>query len=61
MLLRCPSTKENCSKPLLPCLKELHNVVFPNGSRWFTEHRELYSDMKTILEKARNRIDVKAS
>ena len=47
-------------KPLVPCMRELHKVVFPGGSRWFTEHRELYSDMKRILEKARNRIDVKA-
>ena len=39
-------------KPLIPCLKELHGVVFPSGSRWFTEHRELYSDMKNIFEEA---------
>ena len=39
-------------KPLLPCLKELHKVVFPRGRRWLTEHRELYSDMEKVLEKA---------
>jgi len=44
---------EHC-KPLIPCLKELHKVVFPEGSRWFTEHRELYSDIKRILKKARD-------
>ena len=44
---------KNC-KPLIPCLKELHKVVFPEGRRWFTEHRGLYSDMKRILEKARD-------
>ena len=46
-------------KPLIPCLKELHKVVFPSGSRWFTEHRALYSEMKRILEKARSNIKVK--
>ncbi len=49
----------NHCKPLLPCLKELHRVVFPRGRRWFSEHRELYSDMKRILEKARDNIKAK--
>ena len=49
---------EHC-KPLIPCLKELHTAVFVGGSRWFSEHRELYSDMKRILEKARNNIKAK--
>jgi len=40
-------------KPLIPCLKELHKVVFPGGSKRLTEHRELYSEMKGILEKAK--------
>ena len=43
-------------KPLLPCLKELHKAVFPGGRRWFSEHQELYFDMKRILEKARDNI-----
>ena len=47
-------------KPLIPYMRELHRVVFPKGSPWSMEHREPYSDMKRILEKARNRIDVKA-
>jgi len=46
---------EHC-KPLIPCLKELHGVVFPEGRRWFTEHRGLYSDMKRILQEARNNL-----
>ena len=46
---------EHC-KPLLPCLKELHQVVFPGGRRWFTEHRALYSDITKILKKARGNI-----
>ncbi len=44
---------EHC-KPLIPCLKELYKVVFPEGRRWFTEYRGLYSDIKIILEKARD-------
>ena len=50
---------EHC-KPLIPCLKELHKAVFVEGSRWFSEHRELYSDMKRILEKARDNIKFEA-
>ncbi|KAL2041528.1 hypothetical protein N7G274_005910 [Stereocaulon virgatum] len=50
---------EHC-KPLIPCLKELHKAVFVEGSRWFSEHRELYSDMRRILEKARNNIKFEA-
>ena len=46
-------------KPLIPCLKELHKVVFVGGSRWFSEHRELYSEMTRILEKARDSIKAK--
>ena len=46
---------EHC-KPLLPCLKKLHQVVFPEGRRWSTEHRALYSDITRILEKARDSI-----
>ena len=49
----------NHCKPLIPCLKELHKVVFVGGSRWFSEHRELYSDMKRTLEKARDNIRAK--
>jgi len=41
-------------KPLIACLKELHKVVFPEGRRWFTEHRGLYSDMKRILQETRD-------
>lgn len=47
-------------KPIIPCLKELHKVVFPQGSRWFGEHRELYSDMERILERERDHIKTKA-
>lgn len=50
---------EHC-KPLIPCLKELHKAVFVEGRRWFSEHRELYTDMKRILEKARDNIKFEA-
>ena len=49
---------EHC-KPLVPYMRELHKVVFPDGSPWSTEHYELYSDMKRILEEARDNIKVK--
>ena len=46
-------------KPLVPCIRELHKVVFPDGSPWPTEHQELYSDMKRVLERARNGVGPK--
>ncbi|KAL8906150.1 MAG: hypothetical protein Q9207_002183 [Kuettlingeria erythrocarpa] len=46
-------------KPLIPCLKELHKVVFVEGSCWFRERRELYSEMTTVLKKARNILEAK--
>ena len=49
---------EHC-KPLIPCMRELHRVVFPNGSPWPLENRELYSDMKRTLEKARDNMGPK--
>ncbi|KAF7863216.1 hypothetical protein EAF04_007298 [Stromatinia cepivora] len=45
-------------KPLIPCIKQLHEVVFPDGKRWSTENRRLYSQMKLILEKAREALEV---
>lgn len=48
---------EHC-KSLIPCLKELHKVVFPGGSKRLIEHRELYFEMKGILEKAKVDISV---
>ncbi|KAL9127575.1 MAG: hypothetical protein Q9217_003572 [Psora testacea] len=46
---------EHC-KPLLPYLKELYQIVFPGGRKWFTEHRALYSDITRILKKAKDNI-----
>ena len=51
---------EHC-KPLIPCLKELHKAVFPGGSRWFTKHRQLYLNMKRVLENARDKIEAKTT
>jgi hypothetical protein len=47
-------------KPLIPWLKGLRRVVFPDGGRWKREDRELYSRMKEILRKARKDPDVLA-
>ena len=44
----------NCCQILIPCMRELRRVVFPSGSRWDREDRELYSRMRAILEKARD-------
>ncbi|KAH8724031.1 hypothetical protein GQ44DRAFT_773605 [Phaeosphaeriaceae sp. PMI808] len=38
-------------KPLIPYIKELRKVVFPNGERWLREDRQLYSRMKSILQR----------
>ncbi|KAF2174352.1 hypothetical protein K469DRAFT_614801, partial [Zopfia rhizophila CBS 207.26] len=49
-------TNENFSaycKPLIPCLQELRKVVFPEGKRWLREHRQLYTQMKSVLDQAR--------
>ena len=40
-------------QPLVPCIQELHKVVFPNGKRWRTEDKGLFGQMKAVLEKAR--------
>ena len=44
----------DCCQILIPCMKELRRVVFPSGSRWYREDRELYSRIKAILENARD-------
>ena len=40
-------------RPLVPCIQQLHEVVFPEGKRWLTQDRQLYSQMKSVLENAR--------
>ncbi|KAF2452571.1 hypothetical protein BDY21DRAFT_382745 [Lineolata rhizophorae] len=38
--------------PLIPCIKELRKVVFPEGKRWLREDRGLYSRIKSIFQQA---------
>ena len=45
-----------CRK-LIPCMKELHQALFPGEKRWLTEDRSLYGRVKTILRKARGSIE----
>lgn len=40
-------------KRLFPCLRELHEVIFPGGTPWSKEDRPLYSRIMAVLEKAR--------
>lgn len=39
-------------KPLINCVKELHEVVFPEGVARLEEDRGLYAQMRSVLEKA---------
>jgi hypothetical protein len=39
-------------KPLINCVKELHKVVFPEGVVRLEEDRGLYTQMRSVLEKA---------
>jgi len=43
--------------PLIPCIKDLREAVFPEGKRWLTEDRQLYARMKSILQQASNTLD----
>ncbi|KAL8993846.1 MAG: hypothetical protein Q9169_006043 [Polycauliona sp. 2 TL-2023] len=38
---------------LIPCIQELRKCIFPNGKRWPGENKELYSQTKAVLDKAR--------
>ncbi len=40
-------------KSLIPCVQELRKHIFPNGKRYLGENKELYSQMKAVLDKAR--------
>ena len=42
------------SRPLVPCLKQLHQVVFPDRQVRQKEDHNLYSEMIQVFEKARN-------
>lgn len=43
--------------PLIPCVQELRKVVFPGGKRWLKQDRQLYSRMKSILQRAIDGLD----
>ena len=43
-------------KDLVPCVKELWKIIFPGGKRWTTEDRSLYTQMKAVIEKARDNL-----
>lgn len=40
-------------QPLIPCIQELRNYIFPNGKRWLRENNKLYSQIRGVLNKAR--------
>ncbi len=44
----------DCCQILTPYMRELRRAVFPSGSRWDREDRELSSRMRAVLEKARD-------
>jgi hypothetical protein len=44
-------------RPLIPCIQELREVVFPGGKRWLREDRQLYSCMKSILRRTQEKLD----
>ncbi|KAH8731711.1 hypothetical protein GQ44DRAFT_745770 [Phaeosphaeriaceae sp. PMI808] len=44
-------------KPLIPCIQELREVVFPGGKRWLREDRQLYSHMKSVLQRTIEKLD----
>jgi hypothetical protein len=47
-------------KPLIPLVKKLRRLVFPNGERWGKDDPNLYSRMREVLRKAMDDHDVKA-
>jgi hypothetical protein len=44
-------------KPLIPCIQELREVVFPGGKRWLREDRQLYSRMRSVLQRIAEELD----
>ncbi|MCJ1281514.1 hypothetical protein MMC26_000834 [Xylographa opegraphella] len=45
-------------QPLAPCIRDLRRYIFPDGKRWHGENKALYSQMETVLEKARNDLEL---
>ncbi|KAL8903406.1 MAG: hypothetical protein Q9207_003952 [Kuettlingeria erythrocarpa] len=48
-------------QPLIPCVQELRKSIFPNGKRWLGENRELYSQIRCVLDKARRDLELEAT
>lgn len=44
-------------KMLRPCIQQLYKVVFPQNHVWVREDRELYSQIKFILEEAKKKLN----
>ena len=54
-----PSVDDDVTKyctPLLPCLKELHGVVFPGHTTWQREDDNLYAEMIQVFRNAKRDI-----
>ncbi|KAF3492096.1 uncharacterized protein GIQ15_01613 [Arthroderma uncinatum] len=45
-------------RPLVPCVNKLRRVVFPNGGRWKSPDKSLYSSMREVLREAQKEPDV---
>jgi serine/threonine protein kinase len=45
-------------KPIVPCIRELREVVFPGGKRWLREDRQLYSRMRSVLQRVAEELDI---
>ena len=45
-------------KPLIPCIQELREVVFPGGKRWLREDRQLCSRMRSGLQRVVEELDI---
>lgn len=51
-----------CScQPLAPCIRDLRGCIFPGGKRWLRENKELYSQIKAVLDKARDDLEQRAT
>ena len=49
-----------CRDDLIPCIKQLRNILFPGGQRWETQDRMLYSRVKAVHVLDQTRDDLTA-
>jgi len=42
-----------CCQSLAPCVRDLRRYIFLNSKRWFEKNKELYSQIKAVLKKAK--------